>query len=152
MRCNNIPRRFSDRQGSSAKCFLSQRGDIIFLKSSTLVVLGVSPSPVGELEDEHLTGMCEDRQRLNGNHLHVLVSFHYLLDASWWEIVVSENFGLLDLVVLICPYGSKLLLLLLFMVVEMLIGSLVGCCNGDRIGHRSGIADFLGHVVVLLIY
>ncbi|KAH0461728.1 hypothetical protein IEQ34_009303 [Dendrobium chrysotoxum] len=59
----------------SPRCFSSP-------KTLTLVLLGVSLSLVGELEDEHLAGTCEDHWYLSGDHLHVLVSFHYLLDAS----------------------------------------------------------------------
>ncbi|KAL0919458.1 hypothetical protein M5K25_011553 [Dendrobium thyrsiflorum] len=63
-------------------CLADCINDIIFLETSTLVLLSVSPSPVGELKDEHLASTCKDHRRLNGDHLHSLVSLHYLLDTS----------------------------------------------------------------------
>jgi hypothetical protein len=85
-------------------------GDVGFLQRAALVLLGVRPAAVGELEDEHLAGAGEDDGRLGGDHADVLVGLHDLLDAGERQVVVLEVGGGLDLAVLLRPEQLELLL------------------------------------------
>jgi len=84
-------------------------GDVGLLQGAALVLLGVRPAAVGELEDEHLAGAGEDDGRLGGDHAHVLVGLHDLLDAGQRQVVVLEVGGGLDLAVLLRPEELQLL-------------------------------------------
>ena len=50
--------------------------------SPPLVVLSVDPGPHGQLVYEHLTCLAEQDGRLGGDHLHVLVELHDLLNPG----------------------------------------------------------------------
>ena len=78
----------------------------------------MQPRPNRELEDEELAGLGEQDGRLGGDHAHVLVGFHDLLDAGEGELVVLEVVYLLDFLALVGPEHLELLLLLLEEVVE----------------------------------
>ena len=86
--------------------------NVRLLERAALVLLGVRPAAVGELEDEHLAGAGEDDGGLGGDHAHVLVGLHDLLDPGQREVVVLEVGGGLDLAVLLRPEHLQLLLLL----------------------------------------
>ncbi|KAF7838837.1 hypothetical protein G2W53_007319 [Senna tora] len=93
-------------------------GDVVLLERAPLVLLGVEPGSDGELEDEELAGLGEENGRLGGDHAHVLVGLHDLLDAGEGELVVLEIVDMLDLLALVGPEHVKLLLLLLKEMVE----------------------------------
>lgn len=85
-------------------------GDVGLLERAALVLLGVRPAAVGELEDEHLARPGEHDGGLGGDHADVLVGLHDLLDAGEGEVVVLEVGGGLDLAVLLRPEHLQLLL------------------------------------------
>ena len=89
------------------------------LERAALVLLGVRPAAVGELEDEHLAGPGEDDGRLGGDHADVLVGLHDLLDPSQRQLVVLEvgRRCALRLLPLVRPERLQLGLLLLEQVV-----------------------------------
>lgn len=78
----------------------------------------MEPRTDGELEDEELACLGEEDGSLCGDHAHVLVGLHDLLDAGEGELVVLEVIGVLDLLTLVGPEHLELLVLLLEEVVE----------------------------------
>ena len=95
------------------------RGDVVPLQGAALVLLGVQPGPDGELEDEELAGLGEQHGRLGGDHAHVLVGLHDLLDPGQRQLVVLEvrRRRALRLLALVRPERLQLGLLLLEQVV-----------------------------------
>lgn len=77
----------------------------------------MKPGSDGELEDEELAGFGEEDRCFGGDHAHILVGFHDLLDTSERELVVFEIVHLLDVLALVGPERLEMLLLLLEKVV-----------------------------------
>ena len=71
---------------------------------------GARPRGRTRLEDEHLARLSKKRGRLRGDHAHVLVRLHDLLDARQRQVVVLEVGGALHLRRLAHPKVSQALL------------------------------------------
>ena len=108
----------------------------------------MQPRPNRELEDEELAGLGEQDGRLGGDHAHVLVGFHDLLDAGEGELVVLEVVYLLDFLALVGPEHLELLLLLLEEVVEWGGG---GRRRGRRRSGLERVGRGLSYLVVVAV-
>jgi hypothetical protein len=95
------------------------RGDVVALQGAALVLLGMEPGADSELEDEEFAGLGEQHGRLGGDHAHVLVGLHDLLDPGQRQLVVLEvrRGRALRLLALVRPERLQLGLLLLEQVV-----------------------------------
>lgn len=91
--------------------------NVVLLQGTPLVLLCMEPRADGELEDEELARLGEEDGSLCGDHAHVLVGLHDLLDAGEGELVVLEVIGVLDPLALVGPEHLELLVLLLEEVV-----------------------------------
>ena len=131
----------------------------------------MDPRPQRELQDEHLARLGEEHGRLRGDHPHVLVALHDLLDPSQRQLVVLKVAPRLDLLHLLLPEQTELLLVLLREVVRLhvvrrellllqmlahellLVLRLAGGIHAPHAGHLTGRhAGLTGHAVPLLVH
>jgi len=65
--------------------------NVASLKSFALIPPCVECCFVSQLSDEHLARKREQDRGLARNHADVLVTFHYLLNAGQWQLLLLEG-------------------------------------------------------------
>lgn len=93
--------------------FLLSIRDVIFLQSTSLILLSMKPGTNDDIQKEEFTCLGKLNWCFNRYHADILVSFYDLLDVGKGKMVVLEIVNLLDFLELVGLEHLRLLLLLL---------------------------------------